>query len=1575
MPHSRNAALQVDAVTRLPEMPVSLADQGIEAAASISPSETVKGTARLLDEVARLPDVVINDLSRSWYLDRAAGGDASFNISAGLEFAGPIDLERLESEALLFVSRQPMLRLSFPAMGGTFSFAPARIARPLIETIDLRQTDNARQEAQALVCSASEKPFDVERGPLFRLMLFRLPGHRMALVMLGHHLICDLKSIVYTLASIVMPALDISLPSRPERKLLPKVAKVSLDSAVSFWRRQLTGVEWASPFRAGDLEPGRRHVGPASPRLDIEISETAFSALRAVANAALCGVSVAALTAIQLTLALATGRQQITVLFPMQLPAGPDKVCNSASPFPVTCRIDADRPAREVFRANQASVAAISSYADSPISEIAAKLGAEAGFRHPGVLVSFGAHLDVLGHFPAQFAAEPWPMMRSRTDLDLAMWFAMAADGRSGSVSLQWRSDVVSDHVPTLMFSAWNDILARIAADGTVSADALAELPSVRALAAGLRRPSLRIASSFVAEPIIAPLSGLSALVAQPADVSFGGFDQVLQDLITPDGLLQGNGRGANIVLLRLEDRINNTDRSGDGLAPKRLAATLDQAVSDHVAAFRAAMPRMKVPTVLVLCPPTGFWADIPALATLRARAEARLLAELADLSGLSILAWSDIDALYAPARLADAGRERLAHIPYTDETYAAIAAAIVRRRHELTRPPVKVVVVDCDNTLWSGAVGEEGPAGVRFHAGHLALQSRLAAASRAGILVCLCSKNIEDDVAAVFAQRGEMALGTAHIAAMRVNWQPKSENIRALAAELSLGLDSFVFLDDNPVEISEVSRALPEVICLQVPEAEADLAGFARHLWLLDKHGTTEEDRRRTAMYQETAQRQTLRRTTGDYAAFIASLDLKVTPATITPATLARLAQLTQRTNQFNIDPKPLTEAEVRARLDDPDVVVEALDVADRFGAYGLVGLIIAHKKTAALEVETLLMSCRVLGRGVEHHMIAALGRAALAAGLSTVRLPVRSTARNIPVRRFLEHVPAQRTERPEGALLELDAQAAADFRFTAEVGEADLAAYERETGGEGSPTPVTPATDRAAGLQEIATHLTVASAILRRFGDDKRASEVDTDSTAARLLMLVGQIAERRDLTLDMAILDIGLDSLSLVSCLALIQERFGVVLGVEHFLRSPTLADLANVIDHGGMLQESAEDPDLPLIERDLLLPHAIVPVIAAPPRREVPQDIFLTGATGFLGGFLLREIIERSHARVHCLVRGKSDGEAATRLAAALSNGPHAGLAKEVGSRLIAISGDVSLPDFGLSAERFSRLQQDVDLVLHNAAAVNFIAPYEELRRTNVEGTRTALRLAAHGRPKSLHFISTVAVAGADSFLGVERVRPDELPETAGDVMLGYGRTKWVAERNLGTARARGLPVTIYRPGNISGDSKTGYWPAGDALTRLIQGFARVGAMPDIPIAIDFTPVDYAAAAIVGLLLKKESENHNFHIVHPDPVTSERFAGWARSRGLIDERLPMPDFLTRLNEAVRADPKMPIAAILPLFSAKLGRLGLSFIELVAWRPEFDTTATRALLADAGVDLPEINETVFDSYAAGLRSAGYL
>lgn len=485
--------------------------------------------------------------------------------------------------------------------------------------------------------------------------------------------------------------------------------------------------------------------------------------------------------------------------------------------------------------------------------------------------------------------------------------------------------------------------------------------------------------------------------------LTIGGFDTLFQCVFDPDSQSLADARGTLVLALDSDSmqRLGNDDALGSGAFREGLAQLAQQ-------------PDLNV--ILAILHGTD-------------SANNEAAQELTTIPGIVSLGPADIDRFLSGAALAPRATAKAAGIPYTRDYLAAVTTAVAWRIDQLERPLKKVLVLDCDHTLWSGVVAEDGVNALVLEERHQRL-ARLAGRLReAGWLVCLCSKNELADVREAFKAL-DLGLAWDDLAAVRVNWDDKASNLRSLAEELDLGLDSFVFVDDNPVECASVSAALPEVSVLHM-DPGADNQWLER-VWLFEPRETTPEDAQRARFYARNRQREALRHTLGSASDFVEALAIEMSVEKACAKDAARIAQLSLRTNQFNFSGLKLQEQEISDQLQRAGSVVLRATLRDRFGDYGLVGAALAQLHDDQLFVDGLWLSCRALGRGVEHAMVRRLGAEAHKAGRETLGFRLRELPRNVPARRFaqtLQTSPAS-ASRP-GDTIQIPADLAQTLRF----------------------------------------------------------------------------------------------------------------------------------------------------------------------------------------------------------------------------------------------------------------------------------------------------------------------------------------------------------------------------------------------------------------------------------------------------------------------------------------------------------------------------------------------------------------
>jgi FkbH-like protein len=348
-----------------------------------------------------------------------------------------------------------------------------------------------------------------------------------------------------------------------------------------------------------------------------------------------------------------------------------------------------------------------------------------------------------------------------------------------------------------------------------------------------------------------------------------------------------------------------------------------------------------------------------------------------------------------------------LAKLPFADAYVPFYADHIARIIAALRGKSRRCLVLDLDNTVWGGVIGDDGLEGIKLAQGdatgeaHLSVQQLALALRERGVVLAVSSKNTDSIARQPFNEHPDMLLKEKHIAVFQANWEDKATNIRAIAKELSLGLESLVFLDDNPVERGLIRRELPEVA---VPELDSDPASFARTLaaaGYFESIRFSDEDRTRADMYQGNASRLALQQQIGDIDAYLRSLEMRIIFNPFDLTTRVRVAQLINKSNQFNLTTRRYTEAEVAAAEAEPGALTLHARLIDKFGDNGIISIVICRlTEPAVWTIDTWLMSCRVLGRGVEKMVLREILFRARARGIRSLIGIYLPTERNGMVR-----------------------------------------------------------------------------------------------------------------------------------------------------------------------------------------------------------------------------------------------------------------------------------------------------------------------------------------------------------------------------------------------------------------------------------------------------------------------------------------------------------------------------------------------------------------------------------------------
>jgi FkbH-like protein len=556
----------------------------------------------------------------------------------------------------------------------------------------------------------------------------------------------------------------------------------------------------------------------------------------------------------------------------------------------------------------------------------------------------------------------------------------------------------------------------------------LRALEERRADARPLRVAILR---SYTAETIAPVLRFRLLLEGFRPDLYFGGYDQYVQDIVDSGSGLYAFKPDVVLLLTRIEELLPDFVSAFGARAGADWRATIE-AKARELAELVATVQRQAAAQVLVqnlVLSGDVFWGAYDAQTEggqgyLVAEFNRLLARELAGSPGAFVWDFNRFVQNVGYEQLFDAKMWHYAKDPYRQSAYPRIVDDLMRYLSSALGKAKKCVAVDLDNTLWGGIVGEDGLEGIALGQSYpgncyRALQQELLKLYHRGILLAINSKNNEADALEVIDKHPDMILRREHFASTQINWNDKASNLRAIAEDLNIGLDSIVMIDDNPAECEQIREQLPacEVVCL--PDKPYLLAQAVRSLRGTENVRLTSEDRKKGAMYKEQVARKREQSQYTSLDEFLRSLAIEISIDPATSYSIPRIAQLTQKTNQMNTTTRRYTEAQVVDMVEGGRKSVFSVSARDKFGDSGIVGVFILDMAAPECRIDTFLLSCRVIGRNLEASMLRFIGDFARDNGATKLIGEFLPTAKNAPAAGMF---PKLGFERRTETLFELD-------------------------------------------------------------------------------------------------------------------------------------------------------------------------------------------------------------------------------------------------------------------------------------------------------------------------------------------------------------------------------------------------------------------------------------------------------------------------------------------------------------------------------------------------------------------------
>lgn len=539
-------------------------------------------------------------------------------------------------------------------------------------------------------------------------------------------------------------------------------------------------------------------------------------------------------------------------------------------------------------------------------------------------------------------------------------------------------------------------------------ADQIKGLPGVKSLRTYVVR-------SVTVDPIMPFLAAEAVFSNFVLDLKIGGYGSYADELLNPQSALGDFKPDVVLILLDLEEIAGRLpDLCADGMGA-RVEEEIDACagqIAQLLRSFRSGNSARLLFQGLAVPDQTSL-GDVGnanlahSLTNAILQLNQRLAAICSTTADCVFFDADHLAARYGRARWRDARMFLSSRVPVAAEFFSAYARGLVRGFSVMFRAPRKVLCTDLDNTLWGGVLGEDGAEGIATGSAfpgncYLDYQRYLKQLSSRGILLAIVSKNNDSDVREAFTSRStDLAVSLDDFAACKIGWNDKTQSIRELAQELSLGLDSFVFVDDNPVECEAIQQQLPEVAVVNAPIQEPwKLVDILSGQPFFDAYLVTDDDVNRLNEYKAQTQRAELASSAGSRDDFLASLGIVCTFQNALQAPLSRAVQLLAKTNQFNLTSRRHPAAVVEEFAANGQAV--AVRVRDRFGDAGVVGLALARNQGDSCIIDSLLLSCRVIGRGIETALLAYVGEHAQRTGARRLVGEFIATKKNAPCANF---------------------------------------------------------------------------------------------------------------------------------------------------------------------------------------------------------------------------------------------------------------------------------------------------------------------------------------------------------------------------------------------------------------------------------------------------------------------------------------------------------------------------------------------------------------------------------------------
>jgi len=963
-----------------------------------------------------------------WFMYLMHPESAAYNVASSFRVMSVIDVKGLQFAFNKLLEQHQILRTTYYISGNNVVQKVNDFCEIPIELVNV--TGLGDSEIKKIVSDYYKKPFNIERGPVIRLIIFQLSSEEHIFQFVIHHIACDalsLRMLLDAFSEYYNCYLNNSETYRPatannysyidfidyQNSLLSD--KLKRKELFDFWNCQLADKPKTSIPRDFEYTESFRPNGSS---FYFNIKNGNYEKLLHLSRNLQISLNSAIFSLFEILLFSLTRENEITFGF---LSSGRSRkehfdVCGYfVNPLIRRSELKPGFSFKEYACLSHKEILKALDHQDYPFPLLVEELEKERDFKTtPGFRILYnymnrqllGILSDLLTETgdktPTMWGSLPvvaYPLDQQEGQFEIT--FEIIDNDSSLYCNIKYNTDLYKRETIDKIHSGFLKILSAVLNNPDVKImELISDNGIMNAMEGRKEFKQLAIAANFTIESVALPVEFWLDNLEMNFKIEFAPYNQIFQQLLDKGSVFHKNKSGINIIILRLEEWI--IDGSGALQSYDLYSNRFNDSKKDFLKAFAYYNGNHPV-TTFIICTPysTGIKNNTELYSFLLA-SENEICEELNNVNNVYAFTHVNIDALYPVENYYEELGEKIGHMPFSSAYFAAIGTFVVRKLFAFYHKPYKVIVLDCDNTLWNGVIGEEGLLGIIIDEDKRSFQHFLLDQFNSGMILCLCSKNNPDDVLNVLEKHPDMIIRNNNITASRVNWSLKSENIVDLAKELNLGIDSFIFVDDNPVECSEVSARCPEVLVINLPGE--NISQYFKHLWVFDKFKITKDDLTRADFYRSDIKRKQLSRETFNFNDFIEKLGIKIGIEELGNDEVDRASQMTQRVNQFNLSTIRRDEGGILKLVNDEKAKIYSVHVSDRFGDYGLVGLIILLKESNKIILDTFLLSCRALGKGVEHAMLNKLGEFALDTNIDMIEIEYIRTGRNTPISNFLE-------------------------------------------------------------------------------------------------------------------------------------------------------------------------------------------------------------------------------------------------------------------------------------------------------------------------------------------------------------------------------------------------------------------------------------------------------------------------------------------------------------------------------------------------------------------------------------------